>query len=1095
MRNLLIATLAAWTIAAGTAQAQTTATPATTWTFHPSDAENPTCPGSAQSCDAWRTFRDAHPWPYQAYALSQRNGRIVAILSEPPTRLSHVELEHLAQAVFGSQLEAVGRYRWATGVDGWLEDLVLTLKPVDSAKTSAVLGSGLKVWNAPSSVVEGLKYIDAALHGTSDGFWLEDVDEPAPSTPIASMSVRPVDVGGWLTASGGSWASLTSPADAPSSWSAILGRAGAFRSSDGALVALVLSKGAVLDDARDDFRRFALESDLLAAALKTPKEVFVLIGRKRQIPLSDLPPLRFETFAALAAQRSEALAQSYERQRVFAGKILTGEFRGWDWAPILLSKQLEDREFGALLNAADQILKSWSEAGQVRYLDFPVAAPPAYPFGASPVSSVAASELDASGIIFNWNTRGFSVLTDQPSGRVLTADRSGALPVLYLPLGEDGGDAGDPKRLSEGWSKKGRDYFERSGHPLVVRVAQNTLLYQAVNNLLVGSSAPKEASLSRTEIAVAAIQVEAKAWLSRIAGEPDAADPLKRSIQKDVRQLLATPGMTLDQAAEFLVASQTSSLKLLKAEDRLRVLEARGRLLDKAGDEARAAYRMAYDTACAEALRHPGGTKDANGCRFESESSEAAKFNELKAIVASRNTEIERIADEIGKLQSAYFLAGATYRREAKLYRSGQRLGRKIADSAWLAADLDGIKDRLLAAAARDRTGGSIRTPTLVLSQNEVEIWAIGGHNVGGRPPIVTARTPTAPSKRMPAGSAAQSAVDANITQISANKIPTVTAERLAAGELGDALAPRSAADALQVSSEAPKSMLALVRSRPAAATEHVQPMLARLQACSECRAVVVSVGPDTFAVAKRPPGTGNVEIVEGASGLIEVLANARGGSEMVHFYGVDAEWTRALTESVMLKKLATSRPSSLIEHAKVLFGGGGRKPPGPPPDLVLETPMPGQPGGRGTVSLFGRDPVRLARAAQAKPAWSQAVVQPAEADAASWFAAHPNIQGQRGVPGTHPTVVVVVFPKTGDAMQIGRIAAVADVPEAAASGAGVRLQAILQDQVKRAATSQANLATMVAATKARIVRDLKADVTFYVDSNLGDLRMAEARP
>ena len=1085
MKNVLLGMLLGAVVAFTARPLQAATTP--TWTFHPSGEDRTACPGVADACDAWVKFRSTHPWPYQTYAIGRRNGRVVVISSEPPPGFGRADLERLIRAVFGSQLESMGRYRWATGIDGWLEDIVFTLKPSGAGKALPVLGPDLRTWQAPFDAVEGLKYVDAALHGTADGFWMENLDQPVTSAPIPSVNIRPADVAAWL-AGAGAWTPLSRSVDAPLSWSAMLARSAAYRSEDDTLVALVLQNGAALNAARADFRRFALESDMLVAAVRDPAGRFVLLGRRRQVPLSDLPPLRFETFASLAARQSDELAQSYERQRVFAGKIQTGAFAQWDWAPILLSKQLEDSEFGTLLNEADQLLKSWSQAGEVRYLDFLAKPPAAYPFGVQPVSALAETDLDAPGIIFNWNTQGYSVITQQPAGRVLTADRSGALPVLYLPLGAGARAVKDPEKQAAQWSKTGRDYFDALGHPLVVRVAQNTFLYQAVNNLLTTSAQVSEGGRSRTERATAAIQAEAKAWITSLATGPQATDPEKLTVQRAVKRLLATPGMTPDQAAALLATSQASASTLTRMANQDHALKAE---FDRLGDEEaqrKVEYAKAYEAACAEALRL-GGTRLKDECDVRAPPEKIQTFHALKAKALALVSEINGLKADKARVVLEHNALGLAYSQALDNYNFAQALGRKIAQSAQAVADLDQVKDRVLAAAARDQTIGSIRTPTLVLSRNEVEMWAIGGHNVGGRPPIVVADAPRpGPTLRKvrPA-----MAVEPGVTRISAG-LPTVTAEGVASGHIGAAIPPRPAAEALATRPEAPKSMLSLVRARAPLSPELGQPVLDRLRACGDCRAVIDHIGGDTYVVAKRPPMAGRIEMVQGGSGLIDVLAEAREGGQLVQFYGVDAEWAHALTQSVVLKDLPGERPTSLIDQATAFFGGGGKNPP-PPPDLVLEAPSAGEPGGRNTVSLFGRDPVRLARAAQSKPTWSQATVGVAETDSLAWFEAHPEFKARRGARSSHPTVVVVAFPKASGEVQLTQLAAVAEMSQAAAPSAGPRLQALLKQQLQKATATNASLATMVSETKARIQRELNPqDVAFYVESNLGDLRMAE---
>jgi hypothetical protein len=403
----------------------------------------------------------------------------------------------------------------------------------------------------------------------------------------------------------------------------------------------------------------------------------------------------------------------------------------------------------------------------------------------------------------------------------------------------------------------------------------------------------------------------------------------------------------------------------------------------------------------------------------------------------------------VSTANSAY----TTYEREARNYGRAQRLGREIADSAWLAADLDAIKDRVLAAAAGDDTDGTIRTPSLVLSQNEVEMWAVGGHNVGGR---------VAVSRRAPAARTAQ--------QPSAEVEP-----------------PRPAVEALQVRPDTPRSMLELVRGRPVIAESDMQRTLARLQTCGGCRAVVERVGADDFVVARRPPAGGQLQTVRGASGLIDVLREARTG-EMTQFYGVDARWARAVSDSVVVGDLARPQPASLFERARALFGDRARDGLAQPPHMVMDAALPGEPGARRTVSIFGDDPARIARTARAKPAWARATVEPAEADPLSWLEANPDVNALRGPRETHPSVVVVVFPPTGQINQFTAVVEMAQADAAAASGA--RLQAIIEEA--RAAMPTADVATMAARTRDQLRLELNPeDVNFYVRDNLGDLRMA----
>jgi hypothetical protein len=82
-------------------------------------------------------------------------------------------------------------------------------------------------------------------------------------------------------------------------------------------------------------------SDATVGAVWTGRQV-AFVGRGRTHSGSEIPPLRFETFALLAVQTGDALQQSYERTNAMAGKLLNADLV--DWAPIYLSPALQDTE-------------------------------------------------------------------------------------------------------------------------------------------------------------------------------------------------------------------------------------------------------------------------------------------------------------------------------------------------------------------------------------------------------------------------------------------------------------------------------------------------------------------------------------------------------------------------------------------------------------------------------------------------------------------------------------------------------------------------------------------------------------------------------
>ena len=133
-----------------------------------------------------------------------------------------------------------------------------------------------------------------------------------------------------------------------------------------------------------------------------------------------------ETILTLAATRELELGQSYERNAVYAGK--GSDLK--DWAPIYLSHDLTDTEFGQLLNMTDQLLKGWAASGSKNYDIFPYPEPKKYPFDAG-----VRKTLQTDVLTYNWNTSGFGYTIPFDGHEVFALQRTGALPVSFIPEG------------------------------------------------------------------------------------------------------------------------------------------------------------------------------------------------------------------------------------------------------------------------------------------------------------------------------------------------------------------------------------------------------------------------------------------------------------------------------------------------------------------------------------------------------------------------------------------------------------------------------------------------------------------------------------
>ncbi len=342
---------------------------------------------------------------------------------------------------------------------GWVQDVVCTLKDDrhgDLPDRLAVLQRDIFGTTEASAIVAlpapkramiahnlDLRYNAGDLHR-----WLYEADQRFRANPIASVVSLQDILNGSIR--------------------------GVFYNNDRALVLWAFDRAGKLTNFEAEFRRFAVSSDLVLGAVASPKTVLV-IGRGRVESLSHLPPLRSETALILAGSSEEELKQSYERFDILSGK----GFDGIDRAPILLSPQLVDTEFGNLLNVTDQLLKGWSMAGLVKYIHFKYPKPQTYPFGKVPADKVE-KEKERQSFLFNWNTDGVAYRQSIKGLDVIVPQRTGALSVIY----------GDPRDRPRNLENSAYDSFATSGDTSLARVIQYTLLYQIFRQFDIHATSP-----------------------------------------------------------------------------------------------------------------------------------------------------------------------------------------------------------------------------------------------------------------------------------------------------------------------------------------------------------------------------------------------------------------------------------------------------------------------------------------------------------------------------------------------------------------------------------------------------------------------------
>ncbi len=430
-------------------------------------------PAETDSDKHWQEFREAYPYHSQTLAMSapSADGSRTLIISEPPPQFTAGDI----LLPLGGLVRNHSEKKQKIGYDGWVKDLVVEIagdkSTVDSAVSSVnrlIFGTSYKsyVLPLPANPLNNSPFnLDLQVSTAELKQWA--LDDQETFTPIE----------------GGESVLLHNLFEQNVS--------GVYYGDRGGLVAWFIPKGRTVDDCRVQARQFSIDSDLIVGAF-TDNQGILIFGRNRLIPVDVLPPLRAETLSLLGAVQqgqSGRLAQSYERNHLFAGRF-EGEK---DWAPILLSPELRDTEYGSLLNITDQLLKGWSNNGDTRYYNFNYPRPRQWPFKGPLIE-----QLNTQSLTYNWNTRGAAYTVELDDYTVLALNRTGALPVSYYPI--ETGAEGTPATLTA--EDQAYNYFANLNDPNLVRVVQYAAMYQIFSafDIAKPSTQPPSNSLPATKL-------------------------------------------------------------------------------------------------------------------------------------------------------------------------------------------------------------------------------------------------------------------------------------------------------------------------------------------------------------------------------------------------------------------------------------------------------------------------------------------------------------------------------------------------------------------------------------------------------------------
>jgi hypothetical protein len=395
----------------------------------------------------WHEFRKTVTAHSQVIAVTQPypDGSRLIVLAEPSPTLDNDAIKRDLGSINANVFTA----RSSIGVDGWVQDKLLVVPRVAD-------------WQLANTL--------ARLSFDAYGTTYQSIPVALPLTKATSplgapldLSISASELNNWLLSNPQqTFYSVLSPT--PHTLGDLL-RAknyGDYVSRTPGLAILVLPRGTDIDRFRIDIARFTRESDVILGAIATSDTVAV-VARQRVADFVQMPPLRVETILQLASAKTDELAQSYDRNHILAGRVEGKE--GYDWAPIYLSDLLIDTEYGSLLNLADQILKSWSNAGHTKYVNFDYRNTTHWVFPDG-LDQMITAKTDS--IRYNWNTKGDYYRIKFDGAEILALVRTGALPITY--------DV--PRRDMRKEEDLAFDWFARQNDPILARVVQYTTIYE-----------------------------------------------------------------------------------------------------------------------------------------------------------------------------------------------------------------------------------------------------------------------------------------------------------------------------------------------------------------------------------------------------------------------------------------------------------------------------------------------------------------------------------------------------------------------------------------------------------------------------------------
>ncbi len=410
----------------------------------------------------WSEFRQKNPFNYQTVGLKRySDGSAIIIISEPADEISAEGVSSVfRQLSISSDIKV---FQHPIGYDGWVKDMVISVNNLDDSQIAPLKS---KLFRYLYGTDYKAAFLDLEAIPRHTNFAMQDLN----------IQVSAEELGIWFINEREPLVSVDNRLDKTNLVKCFLDdnvkQAVYYSEKPGFIVWVINNEYNDQENFRICSRKFSLDSDLVLGAISNGS-ITAIIGRERCVPVYVLPPMRTETLFVLATTAEDGLSQSYERNNIFAGKL--GNHK--DYAPIYLSDELWHTEYGSILNITDQMLKSWSENGDVKYDGFVYKSPIDWAF-----TEGVSRDLHTKSLTYNWNTAGAGYCIDADNNfpyKIYAINRTGSLPISYIPGKTDTISDNDSTYLAE---ELAYDFFSGLSNPELVKVAEYASIYQIFIN-------------------------------------------------------------------------------------------------------------------------------------------------------------------------------------------------------------------------------------------------------------------------------------------------------------------------------------------------------------------------------------------------------------------------------------------------------------------------------------------------------------------------------------------------------------------------------------------------------------------------------------